>query len=286
VDGSEIIPFISSFYFYSETEVIVSSYGGGLWKLVFSPFQVNAKLVHQISASGSFQIVEPLVINLKTGTFVKLHEVLKDQKSEAYRYLLVQQGYITDLGLSNNQLKSVNYSNGTIQLMDRYQKVHPLSITHKKEKKPGTFSNNAVIKDVLAKGLKIKGVVMDQGQVVGLILSEKEIDLTLVRKPYVYLTSPNMLTGLPKVLPGEKLIVRGEDFYPTADEANSTVAIQLNGQTLREVAVNEEGYFQTEITIDMVMAVGDYLLELKQQHGNKTIRAIANFKVVVRDTEE
>lgn len=127
----------------------------------------------------------------------------------------------------------------------------------------------------------IRGLLLERGRLKAVITSDKELPVPVGVVPYVNLYSRNMVGGIPAVVKGERITIRGEGFHGGAPGVGP-IRILLRGKSIaREVTVQKDGHFIVEVPINELPGV--YELSAEQQDGKRLSRDTARFKVIIPD---
>jgi hypothetical protein len=140
----------------------------------------------------------------------------------------------------------------------------------------GRLSPNAV-----QGGLRIRGLIVRDGQLVRYIASEGELPFAPQQTPRLFLYSASKMGQL-SVGAGEKLRVGGSHFVSGA--AAGEVIISLGGKPAgKGVTVSADGTFSVDLPIQH--APGELVVIAEQRDGRRLIQARASIDVRINDAE-
>jgi photosystem II stability/assembly factor-like uncharacterized protein len=280
---SERITNLSSFYFPPEGDIIVSSYGRGLWKLRLD--RTGGECPRREFSTPELGV--PLIVDPATGARVPLGDLGNPEICPACQLILVRNGRVTDLALAGQQLQRLSMSGGTVHQLDTKQQKTgevPLAIPNVYSTELGDFGGNKLLQSLAREKAPIRGLVIEGNTLQGVIISEAELPFTPARTPYVHAMSHDMGGGVPRLEAGGRLIVLGQGFAPGLQQENP-VRIWLGGELVaREVKVDERGQFRAEIVLQNTP--GDYELRVEQTEGKRLSRDKTIIKLVPHDERE
>ena len=288
LDGSEMLPLISSFFFEDDTHVIVSTYGRGLWRLNLNGAVASRNTVATAGtavraqppsqAPATLPRSEPLVVDPTTGSFVRLDTFETRSTCPACRFVVARDGEITDVQLTGLTVRSVKISQGTLVATAANRRAAQLAMPFAIARVPGTFNNNRIVARLRAQKLPIRGLVLDGAVLKGVIVSQEPVNLDRPRLPVLHLETRDTMAGIARAEPGETVTVRGESFEP---QVNAPVVIRIGDREAVRVQVAADGTFTARFAVRE--PPGDYVVVAEQATTRGAVVAKMTFKVALRD---
>jgi len=315
VPGSRLIPRISSFYFSQAGEVLVSSYGRGLWRLR-SPCPGAA-----VGAGSRFERFRPYPVPILyvDGIVMPLGSVVSAGSGEGAgpgaacdgcTYYLAEGGEITDVRVDGDgRVLAVQLSAGELR-------VHPsdgpqaapgyaaeaaapaftVARAAPPEGKPGEAISaldrqaQPRLNALLGAGNDVRGLLVDGGDLRGLVVAAREVggeDLPQPkqRQPFVHLNvSP--LVGIP-AQNFRQLEITLHGVGPEARLDAGALKVTLDGEPAslglgREVA---DGAYRFVVRPgpEFTPSVGGHVLVVEGQTADGTFRDVTSFHLTVHD---
>lgn len=176
--GSDNIPQVSSFYFQGSGQVIISSYGRGLWKKFYS-------CPRRIIRPGILTALAEPTIYWK-GARVPLSQIHNPDVCPVCGYFITEGGDILDFVLdpATSELREVALSGGSIRGLtwERTPVPAPFEVTH--ADRLGKLGGDHELRALVKAGAHIKGLYLDGAILKGVILAPRDVqEAQLPRKP-------------------------------------------------------------------------------------------------------
>jgi hypothetical protein len=275
VDGSTPISNVSSFFFVDATNVVVSTYGRGLWKLQLSPAAATC---------GGPAPVRPPVRGLDIWTPNDIRMPFKvpgDPKCPQCTYLMVNWGQITDLALKKDgALSRLAVNGGVVRHFDASHRALPLPVEIGVKTLAGRPQLAALPPGLRKAGVPLRGLMLAEGRVRGFIAGERQPVAPEGPAPAVELGSPRTKGGDVMLVSGEPLTVRGVGFARSTGDGSVTVS--LDGEPVAEgVKVGDDGRFRLELQVKSL--AGEHVVEVLQQGPMQLRMARSSFNLIGRD---
>jgi hypothetical protein len=301
IPNSELILYITNFFFRRNNIVFVSSYGRGLWKIDFNASEdLFRKELH--CRNGDCDIRAP-----------DDPEVLKDPFDWRDKDVTIfLKGHITGLKLSGNEVERITVTPGTIfkRYIGKTKKDYPELNIVEAEKGDG-FEGLEGCLAAVQKGEIIKGIILkqNQNQIVGIISGkeefkeeeqeeeeeERQVDEgaqggsgenepgerrheTNSKQPYLFITTNIPLSGN-HVLGNDGIIhvfARNFKFDPNG---KNDVMITVDSIPIEQTAkVREDGTIQSQVEVHPNdLSYGKHIVQIIQHLDNEEITAIESF---------
>ncbi len=221
VSGSELIPQVTSIFFDGNGNMIISSYGRGLWKYAYScP-------VKPLTPAKLLQFAEPLIY--WKGARVPIRQIHDPEVCPACGYFFLKGGKVLDYktALGTNKLLEVNINNGVFQgyTWNGGSLPVPFKVTKGKGQTQGGLAPTSPLQSLpsvagqlqgsLPGRSQIKGLFMEGDILRGLILATD--DLTIADLPKFVPLGPHIRLSEQGPIPIDELgplVVTGTGFAP------------------------------------------------------------------------
>jgi photosystem II stability/assembly factor-like uncharacterized protein len=266
IPGSEVVTNITSFYWRGENDVIISSYGRGLWRL---GGQV-------IDPSFTFEI-------LCIAPCFERSIVLDKQKPDPKTALLLYGGRVLGAKTTAGVLSEVFVTPGSSVMFTgtSRQQTQKLKVTET-DKTVGFGSFQSLSFQPPKSGWIIKGLVFDNDyRLKGVVFGDKPMVMPQPRspqepnlkaptkfppadKPYLQIFTKRFHGG-PTATPDEIIQITGTNFAP-----NAVLLVVIDGQPPSDkIQADSKGAFKAEIRAPHAM--GMHRLEIRGGQGEKTL---------------
>jgi stigma-specific protein Stig1 len=246
VDGSEQLGPISSIYFPSTGDVVVASFGRGMWKLHVDRTQTCTK---QASSAVAGRVTT--VFDLAKGTRAPLD--LGKAICPRCQYLIVRNGAITDVEMQGLGVSRVLHSGGTIHQVDARQGEVPLAIPNGYSR-TNRLGERRAFAPAVKEGAPVRGLVLEGNRLRGIISSREPLSFKPARTPYL------------RVLTSRRngaITIIGTGFAP-----RGALKVSVAGEPLPHTLVADaSGSFRVQTRLDR--PEGEYEVSVEQQEGNR-----------------
>jgi photosystem II stability/assembly factor-like uncharacterized protein len=278
--GSDFIPLVSCFYFQGSSQVLISSYGRGLWKHVYS-------CPRRFFPGTSVAVLAEPTIYWK-GAKVPLSQIHDPDVCPVCGYFITEGGDILDytLDAQTGEVREVALSGGSIRGLtyQRQPVAAPFQVRH--AERLGKLGGDRGLRAQLKAGARIKGLYLDGAILKGVILAEREVqEQALPRKvalgPYVRVEvrqeeNPNGAGQLLVVL------LRGSGFDP-----NRPLSVSIDGKRVKlQVPQGFDTNRNFTLPLPPVVGPGGHTVLVEQQGPQGTLRDAATFIIPLLDTGE
>jgi photosystem II stability/assembly factor-like uncharacterized protein len=276
--GTEVIPYVSSFFFTKSGEVIASSYGRGLWKVNYACSRRMKRPFRPKDTDKPFLYWK--------GTRIPLDRLNPPEKCEKCAFFLTSGGKIVDYTVNpkTNRLIAVVIDQGNLNgyTFDGRNVRPPFRVI--RARRLGTFSGDQQMSGMLLDKLQVKGVYLDGNVMQGALLSSRDIEVGQLPKrkplgPHLTVEVKESGHGAPGAQP---VTVRGVGFdkkYP--------LEITVDGKPLAEresVVWEENGTFRVSIT--PAVGIGGHTILVRQKTESGIVQDATTFLITVSDTEK
>lgn len=273
IDGTEVIPRVSSFYFADNGQVIVSSYGRGLWRVRYT-CPPSGPTIRDFKPF-------PEIAVYRDQTLFRLKAIEDPAACPACIFALAQGGEILEVLMPEGGVTQAVISGGKLvgYSSDGKEIGLPLEVSTGKDRKlPADDRLDAL----LAAGNRVKGLYLEGNQLKGFLISSVEVgpEQLPAKKtlgPYIVLDLPMYGVGVGS---RKSFLVTGYGFDP-----RYAVKLTLDGAVLGQKAVfDQDGVFR--VTLPATQHVGGHILTAEQKTAAGTLRDVYSFNVSVQDSRE
>lgn len=278
VRGSEVIPRVSSFFFTGKGEVIISSYGRGLWRLRYECHD------RTVITPGRDLIIPHPVLYIR-GSIIPLRDINNTGDCPKCGFFLVSNGQILDyvIDKQTKQVKEVFLSSGKIRGYSYSGKEIKLPFKLSIGQYQGYTTHDELLCKLLEAKNSIKGLYLEGEQFKGVLLAEK--DITTAQLPKKKILAPYIVVDLPSThgasLQDIKSIqVTGYGFDPHYPLTFSLDGVQLKNKD--KPTFDNKGKFKLEIL--PILDVGGHTLRVEQKTDKGVVRDAYTFNVTVQDS--
>jgi hypothetical protein len=271
---------VSSFYFPTSGSVVVSTYGRGLWRL-----RVNRGI--QPCERPDLPVVAlegPTLRDLDTDIAVPFEGIDRPPICAGCRLIIVRDGQVSGLEFAGQRLTRISITGGSIHELDSKGNALPASIANVYAPRSARLTDNAQLMEAIKGMPSIKGLVIADGVLKGVIAANDELPINVGRTPYIRALSDDMTGGIPRISRDGKVVIFGEGFVPTQTKAKPVTVLIGEEIVARDVAVDAEGRFRLEFELERLP--GDYALTVQQHDGVRLLQDRTHIKVIVGDEPE
>ncbi|MEK6154546.1 sialidase family protein [Flavobacteriaceae bacterium 3-367] len=282
VEGSENIPYVSSFFFPEEGEVVISSYGRGLWRFRYDcPGPVVSLPFVQIPE-------EPVLWS--RGSLTPLKQLVIAEDCTSCGFFLLKNAHITDLSYDkeSDKVSEIFIDGGAFEGYDHKGGAIPIPVKVSiGSGGNGLLYENKDLVDLLDRKTLVKGIYLEGDLLKGLVLSEKEVDSTQL--PTVRPKAPIIRLNMDGELGVPISRVKNLQIVAYGLDPQFPVTIQINGN---EVDIEGEGQTQFDdkgvfrFPIPPVFGVGNHEIIVRQQTDEGVIEELIDLRITVSDTPE
>lgn len=279
IAGSQHVTFVSSFFFPPTGAIWVSTNGRGLWTLRLNrQSNTDSRRCPFPRPTVTRPPVPPIVIARATGATHAFTGLDDPALCASCTIVVVHDGWITDFDASDDTLRRIAISGGTIAELGRDGRERALAIPNAYQPGEGRFERR--IRGFTAgDARRVRAVVLDGTKIVAFVASETGLAIAPARTPAVYLRNAQA-RGTPSIVQsGDKVRVSGKDFI-----AGIGVDVSFDGvAAAKNVEVGADGTFSIELPVSH--RPGELSVTVEQHDGNRTTVAHAAIDVIARDEE-
>ncbi len=282
---------LSSIFFTDGDDLIVSTYGRGLWKVLVDrpeppvglPVGAPQCTPYELSWPPPLMATEPELIDVADPVPVPFVGPGDPPICAQCDYLVVGWGRVTDLAMEGSTVRSVSVSGGTVRRLDSEGRERELGVPVEIRPSPGEYGGGAIFGELKKERRSVRALVLE-GSKLRAIVAAHDDTFAEGEGPLLTLDGDGAIEGEMALAPGRPARVLGRGFRPTG-EGESYARLLLDGETLAEqVVVDERGRFSAEIKIDR--RPGDYVLEVIQKDPKALVVDRRTLRVVVQDFGE
>jgi hypothetical protein len=274
--GSEQIPDVSSVFFAGNSQMIISSYGRGLWKYTYT---CPPPVIH---LPPVVDLAEPLIY--WKGAKVPISQIHNPDVCPVCGYFLNIGGRVLDYraDAATNQITEVFISGGEIKGYTWDGKALPLPFRVSTGAQQGIFGGDQQLQQLLRGKSQIKGLYVEGNILRGLIVYSS--DLSVDQLPKKIALGPHISVSFsgPREASGvEPIVVTGTGFIP-----GFTIEVLLDGKAVQPdqpARIDDQGNFT--ITIPPLLDVGGHTILVRQKTDKGTIQDASTFNLTVHDDQ-
>ena len=275
VAGSTAATYVTSFFFPPTGAIWMSTYGRGLWTIgVDRSRPANTRCAFP-SRPGTHPPLDSLLVTSVTTSQSRVFGGLRDSILCAECTILtVKNGWVTDISMKANLASRVAISSGTIVERDRTGKEVPLSVPNVYSEAESQELRRLIGRD-RASSRRVRGIVLRNKQVVGIISSRDEVQWPQTRTPVIYVANADNSVVPSVVEEGGAVMVYGYGFVPGT--GSTGVNIMMDERTVATgIPVSRSGQFTVKIPVSKGPALLDVSvvqrdgLRLTVEHGSIT----------------
>lgn len=247
VPDTKQITYISSFFFGFHNDLIVTTYGRGMWKIKL-PSRNLKNEVHRNRFCGS-----SFFTNNQDGVQTTFEDPTDVPGGMDGFVAISEDGEITDIKLNaDGYIESVILSSGKLISYDSLLQERPVTeITQTISSGKGRFERLPEALRLIDQGKHIRGIVLVDENILGFITSdevfggyEKQLVAKEITDPYLYVLD-SLGHPIDFALPGQKITLRGINYTPSLP-----VSIIINDKLLDDhIMPDTQGNFSYEWNI-------------------------------------
>lgn len=278
VDGSEIIPNVSAFFFHKPGQAVVSSYGRGLWTADY-----NCRTIHPPRVPND---AEPTIY--WKGGKIPISQIHNPDACPVCTWVLLDEGIIQDYVVEERtgQIREVRISGGKVKEFNWDAVEVPLQFGVTTARQLGRFSGDEELVNQLNQGrLQARGLLVDKGILRGVILASHPVTVQQLpqketdRTPRIQVRIAGVAASSVPVGATGPIVIHGRNFASAAP-----VEILLDGRPMQveqKIQVDKQGEFTT--SINLPLNVGGHTILVRQKTERGVIQDAYTFNVTVRD---
>ena len=289
IPNSEIMLYVTGFFFKRDNTVVVSTYGRGMWKIDFNTYLGPFPLGFYCRGLGC-------IIRFPDDA-----EIVRDPIDWLDKDVTIFiNGRINGLLLSGKEVKEITVTPGSTirRYIAETKDFSALNIVES-EKEAG-FEELKGCLAALENGEIIKGIILKGNEIIGIISGpeefkdpekqrEQKYDIMTeeAKQPYLFISTSIPMAGIPVI--GEDGIVTvfatGFRFDPDIDNYSDVI---LDGQAVvKNAKVMEDGSINYEFKVSEELSYGQHIVEVIQKVEDKEIMASSSFvKAAIDDFDE
>jgi len=281
VDGSEILPHVSSFFFHKKGQAVVSTYGRGLWTVDYDCKTIT--IPHR-----PLEDAEPLIY--WKGGYIPISQIHNPDACPVCTWVLLDPGIIVDYVVQpeTNQLQEVRISEGSLKEFSWEGKEVPVSFRVSTGQQLGAFGGEKELADRLRTGrLQARGLLIEKNILKGVILASHPMTVQQIpqkkegRVPRIEVkTSSAASPGIP-VGTAPQITIHGHNF-----DSRSPVEVLLDGHPakLEQKALHVEKTGEFTVSLHAPLNVGGHTILVRQKTDHGVIQDAYTFNVTVQDS--
>ncbi|MGB8193944.1 MAG: hypothetical protein WCF67_18570 [Chitinophagaceae bacterium] len=278
IPNSELVPYVSSFYFTGNSKAVASSYGRGLWNLDLDACRLRIRIppVREYLGEGPWIRYQ--------GVWIRLKDLGNPDVCPRCGVFFIRDGHIRTYSTAGNmnEVDRVVISGGQFIGMDMNGKSLP--VPFKAEMGANTmaeFKGDDQLNEALAAGFEVKGIYLEGNIFKGLIVAKKDLsaqDLPVQGPPRPALRGDLVYKGndLKKGVQGIRIL--GANFNKA-----QPLEIMIDGRPVQGVKeqYDERGVFVLQI--DQPFTIGGHTILITQRTPNGVIKEAYTFNVPTHD---
>lgn len=283
VDGSEVVPNVSTFFFPAEGKAIASSYGRGLWRID--------------SDCKSIQVPPPILVAEEPvirwmGVYIPLRQLKNPDTCPVCNWYLMEGGRILDyrVDAQSGRIEEVLISGGALRGFTWEGKAveAPFRVSTARSavrEETGSFGGDEALAALLREGkVQAKGLLVDKDLPKGIVLAGEDVSVRQLPRreaevPRIQVDLARAgLGGVPVGTAGP-IVIRGQGFAPDVP-----LDILIDGQKVmldEPPRPDERGGFT--IAISPILGIGGHTLLVRQKAERRTLQEAFTFNVTVQD---
>jgi len=278
VSGSEVIPYVSSFYFLGNDHIVASSYGRGLWKLSLPACPTLTLPPHD------FQYGEPLIY--WKGGYVPISQIHDPEVCPVCGYVIVDHGDISQYHISNtNEIRDLAITGGNLRgfTFDAKSLQLPFQVSRSTEK--FNAREDKTLESLLSKGYKFKGVYVEGKLLKGLLLAKEDIQVSQLPKKQelkTFLKADAVKDAKTGDVTSIRLIAKGF-------AANGDLTLYIDGKpsnllTTAKLSLTKEN--NRVVTLSNLLTPGGHTISLVQKGPGGVTRETTTIIIPLNDNRE
>lgn len=277
VAGSEKIPFVSSFFFAKEGEVVISSYGRGLWRYQFECPPPISVLIPR------YELRDPVL--WYNGTVTRLNELDLEEACKWCVFYLVRDGNINDIEVDEEtgEVKRIFISGGKLEGYDhKGNKVEVKTEVARGQGGNGVLASDEELKRILENNQSVKGLYLQGNRYSGAVINDKDVNPDDFPKPPPIRPSLRLAVtqdlGIP-LTDTKEIVIIGKGFDP-----QYPIDVIIDGRQTdlrREITFNEKGEFR--LSIPPTFGDGNHTVLIRQETDKGLNEDALDFRFTVQD---
>jgi len=276
IQGSKFATYVSSFFFPPTGFVWVSTNGRGLWTLDLSRSGTKTGQCRFPSPPGNLPGNVVVAIDPATGSSRPFQGLKDSDLCSSCSIVVVRNGWVTDLQMSDDKIREIAISGGTIAQLDRGGKEVPLGIANVYRQGDGKLRSRIPRNAELGSG-RVRALLLEGNRLRLVIVSASELPFAPERTPMIFLYSASKIGGS-SVASGEKVRVIGANFL-RASRTGTPVQISFDGKVVAQrIQVRADGTFSVDIPVQHLP--GEMVATAEQRDGNRLTMTRAIIDVV------
>ena len=280
IKGSDIVPWVSSFFFPPTGSIWMSSHGRGLWTISVDRRRPAGGRCLFPPPPGTVVVLDSLVVAPFSGAAPRPFTGLGDSLMCATCSLLVmQKGWVTEVELEGDRVREIAISNGSVLQLRRSGQEIPLTVPNVYRESAGA-NVRRIAGRAYTSERRVQGVILDGTRVVALVLGRDEIPIASAREPVLLVSSAGR-SRIPSVAEaGDSVRVQGRGFVP--GRGAEGVDILFDGEPVaRGVIVGNDGAFS--LTLLLRRGRGELEVTAQQRDGRRVTLLRTTITVVGRE---
>ncbi|HAA15923.1 MAG TPA: hypothetical protein DCE41_31125 [Cytophagales bacterium] len=284
VEGSEQVPYITSFAFPYLRSVVFSSYGRGLWRYAFECGSPGLVLPEEINDRVWPDEIPPIPSFLCYAFFSNLEDVKAYQQSE-WGALITQGGNIVDVQFdeATGVIRSVQIDGGSVAAYDALGvEITPPFTISTATGSEGNIDKYEYVGELKKRNRQVKGLCFQGNKYSGLIMWDQDLNPELLPKEDT--TTRPSLRAWPMSPFGytaeelTKVKLQGRGFTPS-----TKLALYVDDEVVREgITVEDNGAFWIPVPVQAFGEFSSYV-EVRQLDDEKGKRAGTLLSITVSD---
>jgi hypothetical protein len=268
VRGSQLAPYVTSFFFPPTGPIWMSTYGRGLWQVMVDRSPPPSGRCAFPQPPGIVVQPEPPILVFRADGASRPFTGLGDSAvCPTCTVFLVHDGWITDIE-GDAEVRGVATSGGQVEQRRSDGRAGPATVANRvrHDENPGLLRR---VGRSMAGERHVRGLVLDGTRLVAYIVSSAPLPVAPLRAPTVFV----------RALADDSVQVLGFHFLPGTGEQGVTVLVQ--GDTLASgVPVGADGRFDTRVRVRR--APGWVTVTAAQRDGLRTTLATTDLQVTDR----
>lgn len=286
VPDSDLIPYVSSFFFPGKQKAVISSYGRGLWTLSFKecpslrlPKDKLVLAVPLIRWKGAYvpitDIDDPDVCPICGFILVRGGEIINVIRN-------AKTGTIEKVVLSGGQLEKIVVGANKTRSLEKQEEQFPFEVAYAKE---GRFDGDKDVDSLLDQTVKVKGIYVEGNLYKGAILAKE--DIKAEQLPQQEAPVPSIkLVDIPKgyISINELRVLRiAVQGFDTQKPFELLIDGKRIDNTSYKMEKNEQGI--ELLIVNVPLQIGSHKVLLRQK-GEQLRQDVAIFNVSHEESED
>jgi hypothetical protein len=276
VRGSQLAPYVTSFFFPPKGPIWMSTYGRGLWQVMVDRTPPPSGRCPFPQPPGIVVQPEPPILVFRAGGASRPFTGLRDSAvCTTCTVLLVHDGWITDIE-GDAEVRAVATSGGHVEQRRRDAREAPATVANSVRYNTANrvrYDESAGLRRRVGRSMTgerhVRGLVLDGRRLVAYVVGSAPLPITPARAPEVVVRARG----------GDSVQVGGFHFLPGEREGGVTVLAE--GDTLASgVSVGADGRFEAHVRVRH--PPGWVMLTAVQRDGLRTTLATTNLQMMER----